>query len=531
MIPYLAAIILLMPLIDALNVLVYSPTFAGSHMNFMGTIADTLTDAGHNVTFLVPVADDTKKTQFGVQSTKSVILVELADELRKKQNVADDFLGAAWLAETTPESMDEGNRWFTEMMVNTYRNLLQNREALQTLASIKYDVFIAEPMSQCGIAIAWHLGITKQIIASSPVLLDFVLPLTGEPEELSYVPSFASQSADRMSIVERYQNLRFSMAVTRQMTRLFAREHQLFGEIIGGDLPRWQDLFAIASIIFTNSNAFLDFPRPVIQKTVPIGGIAMDLDKIRATTMSKEWDEVLNRRPKTMLVSFGTMTKSSVMPNSYRQNLLNVFASFAKVTFIWKYETDDLEWANGVDNIHFSKWVPQPALLADHRLSAFLTHGGLGSTNELAYSGKPAITVPVLGDQMRNSLMLARHESSIIIRHKSQLENFAIMKEAIEQILFNETFAINAQRLAAMLQNQPLKPKELVVKYVEFVGNYGPLTKLDPYSRQLNYFQRTMLDIYLLIGSAYFVVFSVVLYVLYKAHNFLRMRLLKSKSE
>lgn len=40
-------------------------------------------------------------------------------------------------------------------------------------------------------------------------------------------------------------------------------------------------------------------------------------------------------------------------------------------------------------NLHLSRWIPQNDLLADRRLIAFITHGGMGSTQELALRGKP----------------------------------------------------------------------------------------------------------------------------------------------
>uniref|UniRef100_A0A914UQ81 Glucuronosyltransferase n=1 Tax=Plectus sambesii TaxID=2011161 RepID=A0A914UQ81_9BILA len=39
------------------KVLIYSPTIGHSHCNFMGKIADTLLDAGHEVLVYVPVVD------------------------------------------------------------------------------------------------------------------------------------------------------------------------------------------------------------------------------------------------------------------------------------------------------------------------------------------------------------------------------------------------------------------------------------------------------------------------------------------
>ena len=63
------------------------------------------------------------------------------------------------------------------------------------------------------------------------------------------------------------------------------------------------------------------------------------------------------------------------------------------ITFIWKYEEEGSQIAKRLPNVHLSTWVPQNALLADKRLSLFITHGGLGSSTELAYLGKPALIV------------------------------------------------------------------------------------------------------------------------------------------
>lgn len=99
----------------------------------------------------------------------------------------------------------------------------------------------------------------------------------------------------------------------------------------------------------------------------------------------------------------------------FRDEIFNAIKSLPNVTLIWKYETNDLQWAEEIENIHFSKWIPQTALLNDDRLTAFMTHGGLGSTTELAYLGKPALMVPVFADQNRNSLMLARHGGVLVV--------------------------------------------------------------------------------------------------------------------
>ncbi|PIO59503.1 hypothetical protein TELCIR_19033, partial [Teladorsagia circumcincta] len=150
------------------------------------------------------------------------------------------------------------------------------------------------------------------------------------------------------------------------------------------------EILADASYVFTNSNPYLDYPRPMLHKTVPLGGLAVHIDAEK-NVLSKEWDSILSERNTTVLVSFGSVAKSIYMPDEYRNTLLEVFESMPETTFIWKYESEGSQIAAHLKNVHLSTWVPQNALLADPRLTAFISHGGLGSITELAHLGKPAI--------------------------------------------------------------------------------------------------------------------------------------------
>ncbi|CAB3406559.1 unnamed protein product [Caenorhabditis bovis] len=487
--------------VDSLKILIYSPSFSGSHTNFMARLADVLTEAGHNVTFLVPVGDDARKTQLGVKLTNDVVVVE-RDELMRHSNVSemDSGMKNMWLKEQNHNDVTEMLMFLRNIFTAVCANLLRNTQVFDELKSRQFDVGILEPLAACGLLYMNQLGIEKTILASSTVMFDNIPVNCGEDLEPSHQPALMGLSSDDMNIFERYENWRIMKTTIDTTDGTFDEELEIYRQHFGNDVPHWRDLFPSASIMFTNANPLLDFPRPMLSKTIPIGGITVHLKKIREAKLDDEWDEVLSEwdevlrgRAKTILVSFGSMTASSDIPISWRKNMVKVFASMKHVTFIWKYETDELEFAKEADNIYFSKWVPQPALLADHRLTAFLTHGGLGSTNELAYCGKPAILVPVFADQYRNAKMLERHGGSILLK-KEDLDDSSILKDALIKILYDESYTKHAHHLAEQLEHQPLKPKELVVKYTEFVGKYGPLDKLDPQSRKLNFIQKHMLD-------------------------------------
>jgi hypothetical protein len=63
-----------------------------------------------------------------------------------------------------------------------------------------------------------------------------------------------------------------------------------------------------------------------------------------------------------------------------------------------------------------------------------------------------------------------------------------------------------------MLEKKPVKSEDLVVKWTEFVAEFGQLPELESHARQLSFLQLVSLDILLPFSSA----LIVVLLLLYK---------------
>ncbi|PIO64813.1 hypothetical protein TELCIR_13544 [Teladorsagia circumcincta] len=109
-------------------------------------------------------------------------------------------------------------------------------------------------------------------------------------------------------------------------------------------------------------------------------------------------------------------------------------------------------------------------LLADPRLTVFVTHGGLGSTTELAHMGKPALLIPLFSDQTRNAHMLTKHGGGIVLK-KSDLENPQMITDSLKSIISDDSYSQNAKRLAEMLLNQPISAKQLFIRHSEFAAS------------------------------------------------------------
>ncbi|KHJ89764.1 hypothetical protein OESDEN_10404 [Oesophagostomum dentatum] len=242
-----------------------------------------------------------------------------------------------------------------------------------------------------------------------------------------------------MTVRDKLQNI-ISTAVYKFMYGYFFYKERAVFERKYGSFKDYNELIAETSYVFINANPYLDYPRPVLPKTVMIGGFAASKSE-ENTKLPQEWDSVLDARDHTVLVSFGSIFKSIDMPNDFKRGLLDTFASMPNVTFIWKYENPNALAASISENVHLSTWVPQAQLLKDSRLSFFLTHGGLASTNEIAYAGKPAIVVPLIGDQTRNANMLARHGGALIL-HKRDLSDVKRLTDAFMEMLGKSRFVL-----------------------------------------------------------------------------------------
>lgn len=201
-------------------------------------------------------------------------------------------------------------------------------------------------------------------------------------------------------------------------------------------------------------------------------------------------------------------------------------------TFIWKYENTTVDivkqYNKRINNVMLTDWMPQTALLADPRLTLFVTHGGLGSTNEVAFSGKPSIMVPVFGDQTRNARMLERHEVALVLT-KYDLTNFKKVRGTIRKMLNDKSYSMKAEKLAQMLRNQPESPKEIFIKYFNFVARFGKPHGLDSYAAEMSFIEFYYIDFMAILSIFSVALYMIVSKVLRASHNLTNLVSIKFK--
>ncbi|CAI4228346.1 unnamed protein product [Auanema sp. JU1783] len=480
---------------DGYKVLVVSQIFGHSHANFMGRLADLLTEHGHNVTVLMPVVDVKELDRNGVHLTKDVKVVMPSEKTKNLMaNMGGDLFKTLWTVSPNVFAQISMSSVMGETFKSSCNDILESTELLQQLRDEKYDIALAEPFYFCGIGLLEVLNIPVTAAASSAVQVDAFFHLIGEPILPSYVPNTMSTSGSKLGFIDRAINLFGSYASIAFFENIYSIEYQAFIEKYGPNFKSYKEIASEVSYSFTNSNPYLNFPRATNPKTIDIGGITINKKKLKAKLSDEKLSKILDERKKTVLLSFGSVAKSKDMPDIYKKTILQAFKEMDDVTFIWKYE-EDTDMVDGIKNVHLVKWLPQVALLNDDRLDLFITHGGLGSTLEVAHLGKPAIFVPIFADQYRNALMLARFNGSLVLQ-KTDLDNVEIIKSSIRTVLNDDKYSKNAKKISNVLMLNPNDAARLFVDHIEFAASVGRIPNLETDSRHLSFTQIHSADVY-----------------------------------
>ncbi|EGT42437.1 hypothetical protein CAEBREN_32782 [Caenorhabditis brenneri] len=494
-------------LCNAYKVLVFNPAFGASHSNFLGKISDILIDAGTDVTMLIPISMQGKKHLVGSKKVKKIIRIDQdprSIELYKESGAEDVLRKKIW-------KVDGDIMMFFQMAANFSKNcgyqcehVFQQTKILEQLRNERFDLGITESLFICGYPLFDHIGIKTVINADSVLFMDAMKNALGEPASSAYYPALISPMTDKMSILGRIKNS-IQMLLPAYFSKMrFEEELEMIKPFYNGT-KTWREHLEGVAFNMVNSNRYLDYASPTLPKTVFVGGMQVSTKKQGNVKLSEEWHNLLDKRKQNVLVSFGSNAFSSEMPDEFKNAFLEVFESMPNVTFIWKYEVENATLASHLPNVKLTTWMPQNDLLADPRLSLFVTHGGLGSSIELAYQGKPAVVIPLMADQPRNSHMLTRHGGAVQL-DKKNLHDPKFIWNAIMKVLNDKNYQRNAEKLANILEEQPFSPSDVVLKHCDFAVKFGVLDTFQSEGRNLNMLQFYSIDT--------FVVFSLVVLVL-----------------
>ncbi|XP_065692756.2 UDP-glucuronosyltransferase 2A1-like isoform X2 [Patagioenas fasciata] len=461
-----------------------------SHWLNMDCILQELVVRGHQVTVLLPscflILDPTQPSPFQFEVFKVPITKE-----EMAASLEEAFYFFFYKERTLPawKSIYEAIQVMYKLENLTKiicDEVLKNKALLERLRTFGFDVFLIDPLVPSGELVAEKLGIPFVYT------IRFSMGNTVErhcgtlPAPPSYIPATLSHLTDRMSFLERLKNT-FTYAMLDIMYHyvLWGSWDQYYSNVLGRPTTLCETM-GKAEIWLIRTYWDFEFPRPFLPNFEFVGGLHCQ----PAKPLPKEMEEFVQSSGEHGIVVFslGSMVNNLTDEKS---NIIARALSQLPQKVLWRYKGKKPEALGS--NTRIYDWIPQNDLLGHPLAKAFLTHGGTNGIYEAIYHGIPMVGIPMFADQHDNIAHM-RAKGAAVELDFNRLTTQDLVN-ALNTVINNSTYKENALRLSKIHHDQPIKPLDRAVFWVEFVMRHKGAKHLRPAAHHLTWYQYHCLDV------------------------------------
>ncbi|XP_059402106.1 UDP-glucuronosyltransferase 2B15-like [Carassius carassius] len=381
-----------------------------------------------------------------------------------------------------------------EDMMQMMERMFEDKEIMKSIQDVKYDVVLADPGAGGGAILAHKFNI--------PLVFNVRWTIHGEghfaiaPSPLSYVPVPGAELTDKMSFLQRVKNVMtyifswFQIAVVADpIFTSFCLKH--FGPSVN-----YFSLFQDADIWLMRNDFTFEFPRPTMPNIVYMGGFQCK----PAKPLPADLEEFVQSSGKHGVIVMSLGTLISQLPQDITDDIAAAFAQLPQKV-IWRY-TGPRPVTLG-NNTLLVDWLPQNDLLGHPQIKAFVAHGGTNGVQEAIYHGVPILGVPLVFDQPDNLFRMEAKGTTKIV-DIATLDR-TVFLEALKEVLHNPSYKENMQRLSKLHHDQPMKPLDRAVFWIEFVIRNRGAPHLRTQSFRMSWIEYNSIDVILTLMATLFI--------------------------
>ncbi|XP_054584566.1 UDP-glucuronosyltransferase 2B31-like isoform X3 [Eptesicus fuscus] len=436
-----------------------------SHWINMKTILDELVHRGHEVTVL------TSSASILIDPNKpSAIQFDIFPTSLNKDDFEDLFMRIISKWTYMPKytfftyfSLMQDIIWeYNDCIQTLCKDVVLNKKLMTKLQESRFDVVLADPAGPCGELLAELLKIPFVYSLRFSPGYTIEKYSGGLPFPPSYVPVILSELSDQMTFMERVKNMMYVLYFDFWFEAFSEKWDQLCSKALGRPTTLFE-LMGKAEMWLIRTYWDFEFPHPLLPNFEFVGG--------------------LHCKPAKPL---------------------------PKV--IWRYDGKKPDTLG--PNTRLYKWIPQNDLLGHQKTKAFITHGGTNGIYEAIYHGIPMVGLPMFADQPDNIAHMKTKGAAVRLDFNtiSTTDLLNALKTVINDPLYKE----NAMKLSRIHHDQPVKPLDRAVFWIEFVMRHKGAKHLRPAAHDLSWFQYHSLDVigFLLacVATATFVITKCVLF-------------------
>ncbi|XP_041915826.1 UDP-glucuronosyltransferase 2A1-like isoform X1 [Alosa sapidissima] len=474
--------------VESGNVLILPGEY--SHWHNMRMIVEELAERNHSITVLVNSASPSVKSFHDERVNFKIFQVPL--EKHEVHAMWNEFVDV-WMYQSRTASMPQ---MFFKIIAVMNRitahnyvmcdGVLRNPMLIDALKLDKFEVILFDPMMPCGDVLAETLDIP--FILSLRLTFGYVFERQcGQlPTPPSYVPAVPTQFTDHMEFMERLQNVLMygvHTAIFYLHTKLTTNNYL---SEIRGKPTELCDVLGKADIWLIRTYWDFEYPRPLLPNFKFVGGLhckpAKPLPEDMEFFVQSSGDDGI------VVFSLGSMINNLTME---RANTIASALGEIPQKVLWRYSGVKPETL--APNTRLYDWLPQNDLLGHPKTKAFITHGGTNGLYEAIYHGVPMVGIPLFADQPDN-LHHMKVKGAAVILDFNKLESKDLVA-ALNTVINDPSYKESIVRLSRIHHDQPMKPLDEAVFWIEFVMRNKGAKHLRVQAHNLSWYQYHSLDV------------------------------------
>ncbi|XP_038615660.1 UDP-glucuronosyltransferase 2A2-like isoform X8 [Tachyglossus aculeatus] len=306
------------------------------------------------------------------------------------------------------------------------------------------------------------------------------------PSPLSYVPLPLGALMDRMDFMDRVKNMGLAILFDYIIPQFDSRVwNGLFTEVLGKPTTLCETM-GKAEMWLIRTYWDFEFPRPYLPNFEFVGGLHCQ----PAKPLPEEMEAFVQSSGEHGIVVFslGSMVKNLT---EEKANLIAAALAQIPQKVLWRYKGK--QPATLGPNTKLYDWIPQNDLLGHPKTKAFITHGGTNGIYEAIYHGVPMVGIPMFADQPDNIAHMKAKGAAVEVDFSRMTTNDLL--GALNTVINEASYKESALRLSQIHHDQPMKPLDRAVFWIEFVMRHKGAKHLRPASHSLTWYQYHCLDV------------------------------------
>uniref|UniRef100_H0XMC3 UDP-glucuronosyltransferase n=1 Tax=Otolemur garnettii TaxID=30611 RepID=H0XMC3_OTOGA len=463
-----------------------------SHWINIKTILDELVQRGHEVTVLASSASilvDPSKT--------SAIKFEVYPTSLTKDDF-EGFLFKMFNEWTYDIPKDSFWSYFSQVEKLTWKysdciqklcdDVVFNTKLIKKLHDAKFDVVLADAISPCGELLAEILKTPLVFSLRFSPGYSFEKHSGGLPFPPSYVPVILSELSDRMTFMERVKNMIYMLYFDFWFQTFNMKKwDQFYSDVLGRPTTLYE-MMGKAEMWLIRTYWDFEFPRPLLPNVEFVGGLHCK----PAKPLPKEIEDFIQSSGENGVVVFSL---GSMVSNMKEERANVIAAALAQIPqkeqVLWRFDGKKPDTLG--PNTRLYKWLPQNDLLGHPKTKAFVTHGGTNGMYEAIYHGVPMLGIPLFADQPDNMAHMRAKGAAVTLDFTTM--SSADLLSALKMVINDPIYKENAVRLSKIHHDQPMKPLDRAVFWIEFVMRHGGAKHLRVAAHDLSWAQYHSLDV------------------------------------